>query len=82
MDRVQLEHIWVEAAIDYVPSCGAKNRAADAWVALDASFKQYDEQEGLDTLAISGIDAEALAESFTPLSCGWSHEQNRKLQIL
>ena len=65
VDRVQLEHVWVEAAIDYVPSRGAKNRAADAWVALDASFKQYDEQEGLDTLAISGIDAEALAESFT-----------------
>ena len=28
----QLEHIWVEAAIDFHPSRGAKNRDADSWV--------------------------------------------------
>jgi len=41
IDRVQIEHIWVEAAIDYLPSRGAKNLDADSWVQLDPSYKQY-----------------------------------------
>ncbi len=60
----QLEHIWVEAAIDYQPSRGAENQAADQWVAMDASYKQYEELQGLDAIAISGLDPEALAQSF------------------
>jgi hypothetical protein len=36
----QLEHIRVEAAIDFHSSRGAKNRDADSWVAMDASYKQ------------------------------------------
>ena len=28
----RLEHIWVEAAIDYFPSRGLVNRDADAWI--------------------------------------------------
>lgn len=62
--KARLEHVWVEAAIDYKPSRGAKNRDADTWVALDPSFKQYQYLEGLDAVAISGIDANALAQSF------------------
>lgn len=62
--KVRLEHIWVEAAIDYQPSRGAKNYAADSWVAMDPSYKQYEYQEGLDAIAISGIDPEQLAQSF------------------
>jgi len=61
---VQLEHIWVEAAIDYFPSRGAKNRDADAWVQMDASYKQYQFLEGLDAVAISGIDTDQLAQDF------------------
>jgi transglutaminase-like putative cysteine protease len=60
----QLEHVWVEAAIDFHPSRGAKNRDADSWVAMDASYKQYNYLEGLDAVAISGIDPEQLAQNF------------------
>jgi len=62
--HARMEHIWVEAAIDYEPSRGAINRDADNWVALDASYKQYEFLEGLDAVAISGIDPAALAQSF------------------
>jgi len=62
--KVRMEHIWVEAAIDYFPSRGAVNRDADSWVALDPSYKQYDYLTGLDPVQISGIDPQALVQSF------------------
>lgn len=61
---IQLEHIWVEAAIDFQPSRGAANKSADSWVHLDASYKHYQDLPGLDVVAISGIDPNALAQSF------------------
>ncbi len=63
--KMRLEHVWVEAAIDFEPSRGAKNRAADSWVAMDPSYKQYDYLQGLDVIAIAGINPEQLAQSFT-----------------
>ncbi len=62
--KIRLEHVWVEAAIDYIPSRGAKNKDADSWVSLDPSYKQYDYLAGLDAVGISGIDPEQLAQSF------------------
>ena len=62
---VQMEHVWVEAAIDFVPSRGAVNRSADTWVPLDASYKQYTFQQGLDPVAIAGVDPAALLQQFT-----------------
>jgi hypothetical protein len=62
VSHIQIEHIWVEAAIDYHPSRGAINLAADSWVAMDPSYKQYEYLQGLDVVAISGIDAEQLAQ--------------------
>lgn len=62
--RFQLEHIWVEAAIDFQPSRGAVNKSADSWVQLDASYKQYQDLPGLDVVAISGIDPNTIAQSF------------------
>jgi hypothetical protein len=64
IDKVRLEHVWVEAAIDFMPSMGAKNKDADSWVALDPSYKQYDFKKGLDAVALSGINPEQLAQSF------------------
>lgn len=58
--KVRLEHVWVEAALDFHPSRGAINRAADTWVPIDPSFKQYEILEGLDVVAVSGLDADAL----------------------
>ena len=71
--KVRLEHIWVEATIDYQPSRGAKNRDADSWIAIDPSYKQYEYEEGLDAVTISGIDPEQLAQSF--LDSGTVNEQ-------
>lgn len=59
---VRMEHVWVEAALDYFPSRAAVNKDADSWVKLDASFKQYEKLEGLDPIAISGINPELLAQ--------------------
>ncbi|HEV2331618.1 MAG TPA: transglutaminase-like domain-containing protein [Gammaproteobacteria bacterium] len=61
---IQMQHIWVEAAIDYIPSHGAINKSADTWVPMDASYKQYTIQTGLDPVAISGIDPNAVAQQF------------------
>ena len=63
--KIRMEHLWVEAAIDYYPSRGAINRSADSWVALDPSYKQYDYLTGLDVVQISGLDPEQLARDFT-----------------
>ncbi len=62
--KVQLEHIWVEAAIDFHPSRGAVNKSADSWIQLDPSHKQYEDLQGLDVISIAGIDPSALAQSF------------------
>ena len=43
---IRMEHVWVEAFVDFEPSRGAKNITPDSWIALDASFKQYDHTAG------------------------------------
>ncbi len=45
---VEVEHIWVEAAIDFHPSRGMVNKSADTWLAMDASFKQYEYLSGIE----------------------------------
>jgi len=62
--KIRMEHIWVEAATDFHPSRGAKNKNADTWLQLDPSFKQYEYQEGLDVVEISGLDMGKLAQDF------------------
>ncbi len=62
--KIQMEHIWVEAATDFEPSRGAINRDADSWVQLDPSYKQYEFKGGVDTITISGIDIDQLAQNF------------------
>jgi len=62
--KIQMEHIWVEVATDYFPSRGAKNKAADSWVALDGSFKAFEYSKGIDVMAISGIDINSTLNSF------------------
>ena len=40
------------------------NKNADHWLALDPSYKQYEYQQGLNAVAISGIDPQQLARQF------------------
>lgn len=57
ISHVRMEHIWVEAAIDFLPSRGAVMRSADTWLALDTSYKQYEFFPGVDVKGVSGVDA-------------------------
>jgi len=45
---LRIEHVWVEAFIDFEPSRGVVNRRPDTWVPLDASYKQYVFTDGMD----------------------------------
>ena len=55
-----LEHVWVEAWVDYFPSRGAIHRTGDSWIPMDASFKQYEYQEGYNLEEQVPFDAEEL----------------------
>lgn len=57
---IKLEHVWVEAYVDYVPSRGAVNRVGDTWIPMDASYKQYTYTQGMDIKTAVPIDAQAL----------------------
>jgi len=50
----RLEHTWVEAFVDYVPSRGTVHGPGDSWVPLDPSFKQFSYQDGIDLAAATG----------------------------
>jgi len=63
--KMRMEHVWVEAAIDFHPSRGAKNLNADSWVQMDGSYKQYEYMKGLDVIQISGLDPTQLVTDFT-----------------
>ena len=60
VERVRLEHVWVEAFVDFVPSRGAVHRDGDTWIPLDASFKQYQFSAGMDLPANIPVDAAQL----------------------
>src|SRR5713226_5754106 len=56
---IRLEHVWVEAFVDYVPSRGAVNKNPNTWVPLDASFKQYQFTQGMDIKTNVPFDAQS-----------------------
>lgn len=60
VDSVRIEHVWVEAYVDYVPYRGAVKGAGDTWIPLDASFKQNSFIEGIDTDTAVPLDVDAL----------------------
>ncbi len=56
---IQLEHVWVKAFIDYIPSRGAVQRQGNTWIPLDASYKQYNYAQGIDIIAAVPFDAQS-----------------------
>ncbi|WP_321529743.1 transglutaminase domain-containing protein [uncultured Desulfuromonas sp.] len=58
----RIEHVWVEAFVDYIPSRGAKHLQADTWIDLDPSFKQYDYTSAMDIQAAVPFDGQALLD--------------------
>ncbi|MFH1674270.1 MAG: transglutaminase domain-containing protein, partial [Pseudomonadota bacterium] len=62
IEKAQMEHVWVEAYVDYIPSRGARHKVGDTWISLDPSFKQYNYTEGMDIQAAVPFDAETFIE--------------------
>ena len=61
IEKARLEHIWVEAWLDYLPSRGARHTPGngDTWVPLDGSFKQYTYTQGIDIQSAVPFDAQS-----------------------
>ena len=57
---VKLEHVWVEAWVDFQPSRGAKHIEGDTWVPMDGSFKQYVYTAGIAPTQNIPFDQQAL----------------------
>lgn len=56
----RLEHVWVEAFLDFLPSRGAAPAlAGDTWVPLDPSFKRFSHTAGIDLAAATDVDSVA-----------------------
>lgn len=64
INTIRMEHVWVEAAIDYSPSRGAINKDADNWIQMDPSFKQYTYTDVIDLESITNIDGNAVSNSY------------------
>ena len=60
--HMRIEHTWVEAYVDFEPSRGIKNQHGDHWIAMDASYKQYNFTEGFDLQDAVSFDAQALID--------------------
>jgi len=68
--KVRMEHVWVQAYVNWAPSRGKRNASAaqhvnpngqlNAWVPLDASFKQYSYSAAMDLKGQVPLDATAL----------------------
>jgi hypothetical protein len=59
---VKMEHVWVEAWVDFFPSRGAKHITGDTWISMDASFKQYEFTEGMNIQDNVPFDAEGFVD--------------------
>jgi len=59
---ITLEHVWVKAFVDYIPSGGALHSQGDTWVALDPSFKQYKYTERVDLETVVPSNVQDFAE--------------------
>jgi transglutaminase-like putative cysteine protease len=58
----QLEHVWVEAWVNFVPSRAAKSGAGNTWVPMDASFKQYAYVQGMNLAQAVPFDSAGLVQ--------------------
>jgi hypothetical protein len=64
---VRLEHVWVEAFVDYVPSRG-RGASGETWVPLDAALKPTEFQAPADLEALTGVDADSIAAELAPVA--------------
>ena len=62
---VKLEHVWVEAWVDFFPSQGAQHVQGDTWIPLDASFKPYRALPGMALPTAVSFDVSAFLTQAT-----------------
>jgi RHS repeat-associated protein len=80
---VEIEHMWVEAFVDYTPSRGAVNRTAATWVATDPSFKQMNQQTGVDLRSAVSLNEAGLFDAVKQgASCTVDYARNLNLPNL
>jgi len=62
--HARMEHVWVEAWINYMPSRGArhKNGKGDTWINLDPSYKQYTYTNGIDIKTAVPFDPQSIQD--------------------
>lgn len=58
--KVQMEHVWVETWIKYIPSRGEihKPGQGDMWIPIDGSYKKYNYTPGIDVKTAVPFDAQ------------------------
>src|SRR6266542_427683 len=59
---IRMDHVWVIAYVDHVPSRGAVSFQGDTWVSLDPSFKFYDRTAGEDLASRLGFNVTSVLE--------------------
>lgn len=59
----RMEHVWVEAWVNYLPGRGTKANQGDTWIPMDASFKQYEFTQGMNPKVSVPFDAQALVNT-------------------
>ncbi|KFA88739.1 transglutaminase-like domain-containing protein [Archangium violaceum] len=79
--HIELEHVWVEAWVDFEPSRGKKQGQGDTWVSLDASFKQYTDNVGLlgganPSVDMNTITSASLSGATVNVAEGWIQNPN------
>ena len=62
---LQIEHVWVEAYVDFNPSRGVVDRSHSTWVPLDGSYKQYRYTADLGVRAGVPLDTSTLASQLS-----------------
>jgi transglutaminase-like putative cysteine protease len=70
---IRMEHVWVNAYVNWMPSRGNRNATAtqhpnpnadlNEWVPLDGSFKQYSYTAGMNLATAVPVDAQALLDA-------------------
>ncbi|TXH39736.1 MAG: transglutaminase domain-containing protein, partial [Burkholderiaceae bacterium] len=75
ISKIRMEHAWVQAYVNWLPSRGAKQGSGtqhpspqaqrNAWVPLDPSFKQYDNVQGAAVSANVPFNAAAAISATT-----------------
>ncbi len=59
----RMEHVWVEAWVNYLPGRGTKSSQGDTWIPMDASFKQHEFTQALNLNESVPFDAQALVNA-------------------